>query len=51
MPSKHTLTTPLSFRDIWPFEHARVRLKTDSQLSDDYVNASHVHPVAQIVVT
>lgn len=33
------------YRHIWPFEHARVRLGSPADQSDDYVNASHVHPI------
>jgi tyrosine-protein phosphatase 2/3 len=35
------------YRNIWPFEHARVRLSRhpNSPDSDDYVNASYVQPL------
>lgn len=39
------------YRHIWPFEHARVRLRNKTQKSnsgqplDDYVNASYVQPL------
>jgi len=32
------------YRNIWPFEHARVKLKSAS--SDDYINASYVQPLS-----
>ncbi|KAJ7924448.1 hypothetical protein B0H13DRAFT_1601582 [Mycena leptocephala] len=33
------------YRNIWPFEHARVRLHRLHAGHDDYVNASHVQPL------
>jgi tyrosine-protein phosphatase 2/3 len=35
------------YRNIWPFEHARVRLRrrSSSEEDDDYVNASYVQPL------
>jgi tyrosine-protein phosphatase 2/3 len=33
------------YRNIWPFEHARVRLKKSRPEDDDYMNASYVQPL------
>ncbi|KAI0073817.1 hypothetical protein K474DRAFT_1567419, partial [Panus rudis PR-1116 ss-1] len=33
------------YRNIWPFEHARVRLMRRSSQEDDYMNASFVQPL------
>jgi len=33
------------YRNIWPFEHARVRLHQHSPSTDDYINASFVQPL------
>ncbi|EMD41341.1 hypothetical protein CERSUDRAFT_78993 [Gelatoporia subvermispora B] len=33
------------YRYIWPFEHARVRLRKIHPEDDDYMNASHVQPL------
>ncbi|KAJ7480085.1 hypothetical protein B0H11DRAFT_1725397 [Mycena galericulata] len=33
------------YRNIWPFEHARVRLHAQHSHHDDYVNASYVQPL------
>jgi hypothetical protein len=33
------------YRNIWPFEHARVRLRTARAGDDDYINASYVQPL------
>ena len=33
------------YRNIWPFEHARVRLHQRREADDDYVNASYVQPL------
>ncbi|KAJ6501466.1 hypothetical protein C8R47DRAFT_970018 [Mycena vitilis] len=33
------------YRNIWPFEHARVRLHRLEEEHDDYVNASYVQPL------
>ncbi|KAG8729229.1 hypothetical protein FRC12_021163 [Ceratobasidium sp. 428] len=32
------------YKNIWPYEHARVRLQTATDDGSDYVNASHVQP-------
>ncbi|CAE6410872.1 unnamed protein product [Rhizoctonia solani] len=32
------------YKNIWPYEHARVRLQTAADDGSDYVNASHVRP-------
>jgi len=39
------LILPTSYRHIWPFEHARVRLHQRRPSDDDYVNASYVQPL------
>ncbi len=42
----NTLTQPsLRYRNIWPFEHARVRLRKTKPDDDDYMNASYVQPL------
>ncbi|KAH9855738.1 hypothetical protein C2E23DRAFT_882536 [Lenzites betulinus] len=33
------------YRNIWPFEHARVRLRKAKPDDDDYMNASYVQPL------
>ncbi|KAI0353203.1 hypothetical protein OH77DRAFT_1522685 [Trametes cingulata] len=33
------------YRNIWPFEHARVRLRKTKPDDDDYMNASYVQPL------
>ncbi|GJE96824.1 tyrosine protein phosphatase domain-containing protein [Phanerochaete sordida] len=33
------------YRNIWPFEHARVRLHKSRPEDDDYMNASYVRPL------
>jgi protein tyrosine phosphatase len=33
------------YRNIWPFEHARVRLQRRVSNDDDYINASYVQPL------
>ena len=33
------------YRYIWPFEHARVRLRKTRPEDDDYMNASYVQPL------
>ena len=33
------------YRNIWPFEHARVRLHRTGSQEDDYMNASYVQPL------
>ncbi|PCH33038.1 hypothetical protein WOLCODRAFT_147143 [Wolfiporia cocos MD-104 SS10] len=33
------------YRNIWPFEHARVRLRKARPEDDDYMNASYVQPL------
>ncbi|RPD56252.1 hypothetical protein L227DRAFT_508776 [Lentinus tigrinus ALCF2SS1-6] len=33
------------YRNIWPFEHARVRLRKSKPDDDDYMNASYVQPL------
>ena len=33
------------YRNIWPFEHARVRLLRTKPGEDDYMNASYVQPL------
>ena len=33
------------YRHIWPFEHARVRLRKCKPDDDDYMNASYVQPL------
>ncbi|KAH9836776.1 uncharacterized protein C8Q71DRAFT_796909 [Rhodofomes roseus] len=33
------------YRNIWPFEHARVRLRKARPDDDDYMNASYVQPL------
>ncbi|GBE78664.1 hypothetical protein SCP_0115550 [Sparassis crispa] len=33
------------YRNIWPFEHARVRLRKAKPEDDDYMNASYVQPL------
>lgn len=33
------------YRHIWPFEHARVRLRKACPEDDDYMNASFVQPL------
>jgi len=33
------------YRNIWPFEHARVRLVKARPEDDDYMNASYVQPL------
>lgn len=33
------------YRYIWPFEHARVRLRKCKPDDDDYMNASYVQPL------
>ncbi|KAI0638772.1 hypothetical protein C8Q77DRAFT_1151802 [Trametes polyzona] len=33
------------YRNIWPFEHARVRLRKTRPDDDDYMNASYVQPL------
>ncbi|KAI0089723.1 hypothetical protein BDY19DRAFT_1087893, partial [Irpex rosettiformis] len=33
------------YRNIWPFEHARVRLQKSCPEDDDYMNASYVQPL------
>ncbi|KAF8887722.1 hypothetical protein BD779DRAFT_1525883 [Infundibulicybe gibba] len=33
------------YRNIWPFEHARVRLHQKREADDDYINASYVQPI------
>jgi protein tyrosine phosphatase len=33
------------YRNIWPFEHARVRLQQTRSSDDDYINASYVQPL------
>ena len=33
------------YRNIWPFEHARVRLRKCAPEDDDYMNASYVQPL------
>ncbi|KAH9920557.1 uncharacterized protein BXZ73DRAFT_104682 [Epithele typhae] len=33
------------YRNIWPFEHARVRLRKYKPDDDDYMNASYVQPL------
>ncbi|KAI0757775.1 hypothetical protein C8Q80DRAFT_1265629 [Daedaleopsis nitida] len=33
------------YRNIWPFEHARVRLRKAKADDDDYMNASYVQPL------
>ena len=33
------------YRNIWPFEHARVRLRKNKPEDDDYMNASYVQPL------
>jgi hypothetical protein len=33
------------YRNIWPFEHARVRLRKRRSSDDDYINASFVQPL------
>ncbi|EKM60366.1 uncharacterized protein PHACADRAFT_246239 [Phanerochaete carnosa HHB-10118-sp] len=33
------------YRNIWPFEHARVRLHKSHPEDDDYMNASYVQPL------
>ncbi|KAF7784514.1 hypothetical protein Agabi119p4_679 [Agaricus bisporus var. burnettii] len=33
------------YRNIWPFEHARVKLHQTHEADDDYVNASYVQPM------
>ncbi|EIN13344.1 hypothetical protein PUNSTDRAFT_78857, partial [Punctularia strigosozonata HHB-11173 SS5] len=33
------------YRNIWPFEHARVRLRKRRLSDDDYINASFVQPL------
>ncbi|CAG8954897.1 hypothetical protein HYFRA_00008585 [Hymenoscyphus fraxineus] len=32
------------YNNIWPFEHARVKLQNRPEGTCDYVNASHIHP-------
>ncbi|KAG8763478.1 hypothetical protein FRC11_003167 [Ceratobasidium sp. 423] len=32
------------YKNIWPYEHARVRLQSATDDGSDYVNASHVRP-------
>ncbi|CUA76658.1 protein-tyrosine phosphatase [Rhizoctonia solani] len=32
------------YKNIWPYEHARVRLQTSADDGSDYVNASYVRP-------
>ncbi|KAH7345071.1 hypothetical protein B0J17DRAFT_712685 [Rhizoctonia solani] len=32
------------YKNIWPYEHARVRLQEAAEDGSDYVNASHVRP-------
>jgi len=32
------------YNNIWPFEHARVKLQNKSEGTCDYVNASHIRP-------
>ncbi|CAE6407664.1 unnamed protein product [Rhizoctonia solani] len=32
------------YKNIWPYEHARVRLQTAADDGSDYVNASHIRP-------
>ncbi|CAE6536824.1 unnamed protein product [Rhizoctonia solani] len=32
------------YKNIWPYEHARVRLQSAADDGSDYVNASHVRP-------
>lgn len=32
------------YNNIWPFEHARVKLQNRPDGACDYVNASHIHP-------
>ncbi|KAG8961398.1 hypothetical protein FRC03_005410 [Tulasnella sp. 419] len=32
------------YRNIWPFDHARVRLRTATDDGSDYVNASYIQP-------
>jgi len=32
------------YKNIWPYEHARVRLQAGTDDGSDYVNASHVQP-------
>ena len=36
---------PSRYRNIWPFEHARVRLRKTKPDVDDYMNASYVQPL------
>ena len=33
------------YRNIWPFEHTRVRLRKFKPEDDDYMNASYVQPL------
>ncbi|KIJ45249.1 hypothetical protein M422DRAFT_251429 [Sphaerobolus stellatus SS14] len=33
------------YQNIWPFEHARVRLRSAVDDGSDYINASHVQPL------
>ncbi|KZW02129.1 hypothetical protein EXIGLDRAFT_744852 [Exidia glandulosa HHB12029] len=33
------------YRDIWPFEHSRVRLRASAEDGSDYVNASFICPL------
>jgi hypothetical protein len=39
------LTCACRYRNIWPFEHARVKLCKRTKSDDDYVNASYVQPL------
>ncbi|ELU43088.1 tyrosine phosphatase domain-containing protein [Rhizoctonia solani AG-1 IA] len=37
-------TDPNRYKNIWPYEHARVRLQTAADDGSDYVNASYIRP-------